>query len=266
MSSYEIANADCIPWMATLGDKSVDVTLCDPPYEAEAHTKGRRIAKRDHGVHNKYSADGRSVVEDPIPFAPISEIERIAAAVQIARVTKRWILVFCQVEAASKWAHVLADAGAPYVRTMVWVKPDAMPQLTGDRPGMGYESIVVAHRKGMKRWNGGGRVGVFTHSTRGDSASGYRTAAERGHPTQKPLALMSDLVRLFSDEGELVCDPYAGSASTGVAALRLGRRFIGCELDAKYHALALERLAAETEGHGLREHRAGQISMFGGGK
>ena len=48
-----------------------------------------------------------------------------------------------------------------------------------------------------------------------------------GHQTQKPLALMELLVRLFSDPGELILNPFAGSGTTGVAAIRLGRRFLG---------------------------------------
>ena len=68
-----------------------------------------------------------------------------------------------------------------------------------------------------------------------------------GHQTQKPLALMELLVRLFSAHGELVLDPFAGSGTTGVAAMRLGRRFLGWEMDPAYVAIASRRLAAARE-------------------
>ena len=135
---------DPITGLASLGDKSIDVTVCDPPYEAEAHTKGRRT-KRDIG------GKGVGVVEEPLPFPPITEEERAAVSLHLGRLTRRWVLVFCQVEAAPRWATALVAGGLQYVRTMVWVKPDGQPQLTGDRPGMGYESIVVAHPAGRKR-------------------------------------------------------------------------------------------------------------------
>lgn len=82
------------------------------------------------------------------------------------------------------------------------------------------------------------------------------------HPTTKPLPLMLELVELFTDPGDLVFDPFCGSGTTGVACLRLGRRFLGIEKDAKYHAIAVERLQAEERGLSLREARAGQTSIF----
>jgi site-specific DNA-methyltransferase (adenine-specific) len=68
-----------------------------------------------------------------------------------------------------------------------------------------------------------------------------------GHQTQKPLALMELLVRLFSEKGELILDPFAGSGTTGVAAIRQGRRFLGWELNGEYVAIARKRLAVARE-------------------
>jgi hypothetical protein len=72
--------------------------------------------------------------------------------------------------------------------------------------------------------------------------------ADRGegndHPTTKSTSLMRWLVTLISRPGETVLDPFCGSGSTGVAALRCERRFVGVERDAHYHAIALKRLAA----------------------
>jgi DNA modification methylase len=74
---------------------------------------------------------------------------------------------------------------------------------------------------------------------------------------------MIELVELFTDPDEIILDPFAGSGTTGVACLRLGRRFIGIEKDAKYAAIARERLTAESQGLTLRDARAGQQSLFG---
>jgi site-specific DNA-methyltransferase (adenine-specific) len=71
---------------------------------------------------------------------------------------------------------------------------------------------------------------------------------ERGegnvHPTVKPLALMSWLVKLACPPGGVVLDPFAGSGTTGVACVQTGRRFIGVEMDAGYHEIAQRRIAA----------------------
>lgn len=61
------------------------------------------------------------------------------------------------------------------------------------------------------------------------------------HPTQKPLALMNELVLKHSNENDLIFDPFMGSGSTGIAAVDNGRQFIGCELDTEYFKIALDR-------------------------
>jgi site-specific DNA-methyltransferase (adenine-specific) len=68
------------------------------------------------------------------------------------------------------------------------------------------------------------------------------------HPTQKPLALIVRCLRATTDQGDLVFDPFAGSGSTGVAALRLGRAFLGCEQEKQYASLAAQRLNETSAG------------------
>jgi DNA modification methylase len=227
-SEWTLHHGDCLIGLSHLGDDAVDVVITDPPYEAEAHTSQRLVAR----------AGGKLAVE-PLTFPPITEEQRAESARQMARIARRWILVFCQVEAAMKWRAVLEGAGASYKRTCIWVKPDGKPQYSGDRPGIGYESIVAGHAPGRSRWNGGGAHGVFIVNKSGD--------ARTGHQTQKPLALMEILVRLFSDPGELILDPFAGSGTTGVAAIRLGRRFLGWEMNPEYVEVARKRLATARE-------------------
>lgn len=237
---HELHLGDCLAGMAGMPDRSVASFVMDPPYEEEAHTLQRRTKSNGKAGKN-INGDQRVIAVEPLSFAPITEAIRDESARQAARIARRWIVVFCQAEAVAAWRDSLARAGAVYKRACVWVKPDAMPQLTGDRPGMGYESIVVAHAPGRSRWNGGGKVGVYTFNKNKSDLD--RT----GHPTQKPLALMEALVADFTDPGELICDPFAGSGTTGVACKRLGRRFIGWERDPAFHASAVRRLDAARE-------------------
>lgn len=241
-ATWCLFNNDNRAVMTMLRDGAIDHTITDPPYEAAAHTLQRRVKR-----------DGGAMEIEALSFAPISDGERGWVAGEIARVTKRWMVAFCQVEAAVKWSDAFVAGGATTKRIGVWIKPDGMPQFSGDRPGMGYESMVFAHRKGRSSWNGGGRVGVFTHN---------KFDERSGHETQKPLPLMLELVELFTDPGELILDPFVGSGTTGVACLRLGRRFIGIERDERYAAVARERLRAEERGLSLREARAGQTTIF----
>src|SRR5262245_29755164 len=89
---WSLHGGDCIAGLASLSDGSVDVVITDPPYEAEAHTSQRLVAR----------AGGKLEVE-PLTFPPITEELRSEAARHMARLARRWILVFCQVEAAMKW-------------------------------------------------------------------------------------------------------------------------------------------------------------------
>ncbi len=68
------------------------------------------------------------------------------------------------------------------------------------------------------------------------------------HPTQKPVGLVARCLRASTNPGDLVFDPFSGSSTTGVAALALERRFIGCEADEKYIELSRKRL---TNPHGV---------------
>jgi site-specific DNA-methyltransferase (adenine-specific) len=245
VSDWIVHASDCldpVSGLASLPDKSVDHVITDPPYEAEAHTLQRRVKRSGGGASEYGGEDERIAKVEALSFPPMTEEQRAAVARELGRVVRRWVVVFCQVEAALKWAHALQAGGLVYRRTGIWVKPDGMPQFSGDRPGMGYESLVIAHAPGRSTWNGGGRHGVWTFNKIGPD-----DRDRTGHETQKPLALMEALVRDFTDEGDLVLDPFAGSGTTGVACRRLGRRFLGWERDPKYAAIAEKRIAGARE-------------------
>ncbi len=242
--------------LAGMPDRSVAHVITDPPYEAEAHTKNRRI--KSTGVDGKkWQRRGGETVQKEINFVPITPEVRSAAGAEIGRLTRGWAIVFCQFEGALLWRSAM-EPPLVWKRPCIWVKPDAMPCLIGDRPGMGYECFVALHAKGKSKWNGGGRVGVFTHMKEHGGGAGIR----QEHPTSKPPALMRELVSLFTNPDALILDPFAGSGTTGVAALRLGRRCIMIEKDATYAQLARDRMEAEERGSTLQAQRAKQEALF----
>lgn len=236
--------------MPSLDDKSVDHIIADAPYSEHVHAKHRVAQKQDNDLPARHRI-GSGETKRRISQAKDIEFEHIttdvieACADQFERLTRRWVLVFCDVESSHLWAGALRSSGLQYIRTMAWQKLGGTPQFTGDRPGTAFESIVVAHRPGKKHWNGGGKAGWYAVPTAMDrDGSGLD---ERMHTTQKPVALMEALIRDFTNPGELVCDPFAGSGTTLLAAMRLGRRSIGWERDEKTHASALRRLQGERQ-------------------
>ncbi len=229
----ETSNTDNASGLPSLADKSIDVAITDPPYSEYVHTRSRgsspgSVAKRARGV----------IKSRELGFDHLTPDVMHLTAYHLARVTKRWALVFCAVEDSHAWALALRLGGLEYVRTMIWVKEGGTPQFTGDRPAAGFEAIVLCHPPGKKRWNGGGRAGVYKIPI---------AHGKREHTAQKPLALMEALVRDFTEHGEVILDPFAGAATTGVAAKVLGRRFLGMEKDPHWFKVGARRLLRARE-------------------
>lgn len=235
---WAVLQTDCLEWMPLLEAGQFDHVIGDPPFT-------QRTTNNARGFRGKATF---------VPFITFDGIDgqegRIAT--ECLRAAKRWVVLFCAFEQLGAYA---AATGPAWVRSGVWHKPDGAPQFTGDRPAMCGEALAIMHNPGRKRWNGGGHQAFWS--------MGYERE-RNGHPTPKPLSLMLELVEQFTDPDEAVLDPFAGSATTGVACLRLGRRFIGIEKDPEFAKVATERLQAESQGLTLRAARAGQLSLLGG--
>jgi DNA modification methylase len=272
-----IHHGNCIEWLASLESKSVDHVITDPPYDAHVHGKARRAGDLDDAKYRRPSertktSHGGTIRHFPsrsrrstnLRFDSLSLDEMDAAAYQFARITRRWVLAFCSIEMVNDWRLALVRHGLEYVRTMVWIKECSTPQFTGDRPAQAFEAMCLAHPRGRKVWNGGGKRGVYTHSIVVNR--GGKNVRHEDDTTPKPEALMLELVDDFTSPGDLVIDPFAGMGTTGVACIRRGRRFLGCELQARKAARANERLLAEQEGSTIQAREIGQLALMGGGR
>jgi len=221
---------DCIDILPRI--KSVDHIICDPPYEDRMQFlhKKFKLRRTDNGPQRK-----------TLDFKPIGRL-RDPFLDHVKKINLGWLLAFCNVEGVGAWQDACLARKIKFKTACVWVKPDATPKLNGQGPALSYECIVTAWcGQGHAQWNGGGKRGVFTHNTNGP---------ERGkdsHPAQKPLSLMRELVTLFTNEGELILDPFTGHGTTGVAAIKLKRRFIGIEKSPKYFDFACARLKKEID-------------------
>lgn len=223
-------NSDCREVMAGLD--AVDAIITDPPYSEHTHAKNRCGHSMPDGISR----------ERDLGFGSLAPELRRECAAHFGRLARRWVLVFSDLEMTAEWRPDLTTAGLDYVRTGIWHKQASTPQFSGDRPAVAAEAITICHPKGRKKWNGGGTHAFWSfpivlHTSKDE---------ERVHTTQKPIKLMRELVRLFTDSNELILDPFAGSATTLVAAYEQGRRCIGVELDEKNAEAAAKRLEALT--------------------
>lgn len=237
-----VYNADCRDVLPALEDRSIGVTITDPPYESEAHTK--QVNLSDHLASGKTTR----IEQSNLPFASITPELRDFVAQQIARLTQRWSLTFCQAEATHIWRSAYEGYGHRYIRTGIWIKLGAQPQVTGDRPAQGFEPFVIHHQAQRPHWNGGGKSAVYAHAVNKGRKKG-------DHKTKKPLDLMRELVSLYSDHGELILDPFAGSGQTGIAAKLLQRRCILIEQDRHWCERAAAELAKVSPMLGLVDAR-----------
>jgi hypothetical protein len=198
-----------------------DVMITDPPYSEHVH-KNATSQSVGGGARNR-----------DLGFVFLaSELREWTC--QLAAKIPRWSVIFTDIEGAHHWHTGLKSAGATYIRTIPWVRW-SMPQLSGDRPPQGCELIILAHgkSKGRKSWNGPGNLTHLAHTC---------LRGEGKHKTEKPLDMMLDLVQWFSNPGETVIDPFAGSGTTGLASRILGRNFVGSEMDPNWASKADERI------------------------
>lgn len=229
-------------------DLEVDVTITDPPYSEHVQANIRSCTTHLGPVR---------VRQWRPTFMPLAGFEHVSALLEH---TRRWVLCFCALE---QFGEYLRAAGgqrgakmpeACYIRSWVWRKHQAAPQLSGDRPANSCEGIAVMHRPGKPRWNGRGQHAWTNLSGAGNPFRDPDTCCEFGrdhngeksHECQKPQLLCEHLVAKFSEPGELILDPFCGSGAIVVAALRAGRRVIACDSDPKWAEYTARRCAQLT--------------------
>jgi hypothetical protein len=223
---HDVRTGDC---RIVLADASWDVMITDPPYSSHVHesatscgTPGSRRAKGMRGAAHR-----------DLGFDCLTEDTLTWVCEAVAKKTRKWAAIFSDTESVGVWQARLKSAGARYIRSIPWCRW-SMPSLCG-WPAQGCEMIVVAYGygSGRKHWNGPGNLTHFTQTC---------MRGKNKHKAQKPLDLILDLVEFFSDEGEVVCDPFSASGTTALASGLLVRGFVGSELDPDWAEKARNRL------------------------
>jgi site-specific DNA-methyltransferase (adenine-specific) len=207
---------DCLEVLKTLEDGSVDAVVTDPPYGIQfvKGNTGRVVAGRKSLRRN-----GDPIVGDERPFDP-----------------SPWLRWPCVMFGADHFRLRLPEGGSFHA----W---DKKAHSTLNDSFSDVEFIWSSKR---------GKSRIVSHLWKG-----VQQATEKGRPkyhvSQKPIAVMAQLIEWFTEPGDTVLDPYMGSGSTGVACVRTGRNFIGVEIDPTCHAIAERRIAAELDRTALLE-------------
>jgi len=214
-----LIHGDFFTEMHRMTTDSFDHVITDPPYSYEVHKNAKS---------NAASSDEM----DSIDFAALSKQQLASAFDQSARIARRWVIS----TTSFQQAYLLSEYDSEFYdfkRMGVWAKTTYAPQILGDRPASAWEAILYLHSKGSpSRWNGGGKHGNYVGNI----------AQPNGHPTAKPLDLYKQFVSNFTEPGETVLDPFAGSGTTLEAARMAGLKVTGIEMNERYCELIAKRL------------------------
>jgi site-specific DNA-methyltransferase (adenine-specific) len=238
---FDLSVLDAVEWLRAQPSESIDLLVTDPAYESlEKH---RAIGTTTRLKHSKGSSNDWFAV---FPNARFAEL-----FAEAFRVLKRntHLYLFCDAETMFVAKPEAERAGFKFWKPLVWDKKSI---------GMGYHyraryEFILFFEKGKRRLADLGIADVITVPR-----------VHRGYPAEKPPAVSEVLIAQSSLPGEVVVDPFMGSGSVGVAALRLGRRFRGTDLNPEAVRLTADRLARFGDGHapaGLPEPEPGLLEL-----
>ncbi len=252
---WHIERDDCLAVLRMLPDACADAIITDPPYSSGGMFRGDRlkepsekyVSSGTHLVRPEFAGDNR----DQRAFGYwctlwLSECQRVAKPGAPACIFADWRQLPITTD-------ILQSGGWIWRGIAVWDKTEACRPALG-RFASQAEYIVWGSNGAMAVDRGVECLpGVVRVPVRQD---------DKHHITGKPTELMQRLVPIC-EFGGLIIDPFCGSATTGVAAVRQGYRFLGIERELVYAEIARDRLAAEESHSCLSARRAGQAALFG---
>ena len=227
--SITLTNQSCFDFLKTTPDKSVDLVLIDPPYEVSRDTNFQSgEPKGDNTDRFRVSMD---FGEWDSNFTGLDLVIK-----ECYRILKDGgtLICFYDLWKLTALKDYFELANFKQLRFIEWLKTNPVPlnsktnYLTNSR-----EIAIIGVKKGKPTFNSEYDNGIYNYPICHDKG--------RFHPTQKPVALLEDLILKHSHKNDTVLDCFAGSGSTAVAAYNTGRNFIGCEVSKEYFDKTLER-------------------------
>jgi site-specific DNA-methyltransferase (adenine-specific) len=221
----KIIHGNCREILPTL-DIKVDLVLTDPPYEQDNHGGG--VSDLAQRKLNKAYID---FVSDSFDMEPIfTNFERISKSINF--------VIFCSNKQVSSIMRYWEDKGYS-VTLLVWDKPNPIP--FGNGKYISNIEFMVYIRGTNSPYNNIGyneQLKTFRY--------GVPSTKQRLHPTEKPIALIERLIRIHSNENNLILDPFLGSGTTCLASKNLGRQSLGIEIEEKFCEIAAKRCSQEV--------------------
>jgi len=200
----KVYNIDCIEYMKTMKDNSVDLVVTDIPYG--------EVNRKSNGLRN--IEKGKA---DIVTFSIDSLLDNLC------RITKGSMYIFCGMGQVSIIRKLMVEHKMS-TRLCIWEKSNPSP-MNGDKIWLSGIECCVYGKFPKAAFNEHCKNTVFR----------FPCGRNKLHPTQKPLELMKYLIRTYTNEGDLVLDNTMGSGTTCLAAKEHNRKFIGIEKEVKYY-------------------------------
>ena len=228
---YSIFEGDCYELMTDMPNNSIDLILTDPPYNInERYSTGNIELSWRADINNDIADWDKGEIDIPLL---VQEFKRILKP-------KGNIITFCGFHQFGDWRTNL-DNNFDVVNFMVWEKTNPIPKFRQVGLVSTCELMLFGYNK-SHTWNFLDQKLMKNIIKSTICMGSERIQGEFHHATQKPLAVIEHLVNIASNKGDLIFDPFMGLATTGVAALNLGRKFWGIEKENKYYRGSAERL------------------------
>lgn len=227
--NYTVVNGDCLDYLGQIPDNSIDLILTDPPYNIAQYSTGN------------INLPGRSVLNNDLAEWDLIPIDPFDLLPDFKRIIKPDgnIFVFTSYNLIGKW-HEAFDREFDTFQLFIWHKTNPAPKIFKNGFLNSCEMIACMWNKGHK-WNFSNQRDMHNFFESPICMKPERLS-EPKHPSQKPVRLLEHIVSIASNENDIVFDPFMGVGSTGVAALRNKRRFIGIEIEKNYFDAAEMRI------------------------
>ena len=233
----KILNVDCVKGISDLiaNSVSVDLIVADPPY----------VISRDSNFHTmkdrKNARTGTSFGSWDEEFDNKPWIEKSFEVLKDGGS----LIVFNDFKKVSDIIEIASSAGFEFKDVIVWEKTNPMPRNRDRRYVPSLEVMIWFVKKKKAKWTFN-RLDVAYRSPVMRFASESGGAFKRYHPTQKPVKLIEELIKVHSNEGDLVLDPFMGSGTTAISAINTGRKYVGFELEKEYFDVLSARIVEHT--------------------
>jgi len=235
-------HGDMLDILASLPPESVDMTFADPPYmlsNGGVTCQNGRLVSVDKGDWDRSQGVDQDFQWHTEWLLAVRRVLRPDGTLWVSGTSHNIYQV----------GHAMQSLGYKVLNDIAWLKTNAPPNLSCRYFTHSHETIIWAAKnqssrhyfnyEAMKLRNDGKQMRSFWSF----SAPGRAEKVHGRHPTQKPLALLERIIESSTDNEAVVLDPFVGSGTTAIAALKYDRRFIGVDVNREYLDLAVRRLA-----------------------